>query len=177
MSPIDPSDPKHCPHFHVVDGRCGQCGGYISTKAHLVDVYRREAGTKVVTESKRIRALPREFGNKYLIVESSVFTMAQRILPAYFGGYWDFIKLANGGFYMAPRFDGLARLSVAGNGFEGEVSSDAAGIVVCMMTYSSLSFSLQHDTEAHERIVQHFHKVREYVGEHPEASAIFAAID
>ena len=58
------------------------------------------------------------------------------------------------------------------NGFEGQMSADAAGITACLFALSHLSFQIQH-----ESIASHFHRLRNFALEHAEASAILAAID
>lgn len=138
--------------------------------------YQQRAETVIVPEAKRPGTLARVWGAAdCLNVENVVFNVARRILPAYPGGYWDFLKLANGGFYMALDAERTHRVSVDGNGFEGEVSGDAAGLIVCMTTYSVMSFEAADRLQA--KLVHNFHWLRDYAGEHPEASAIFAAID
>jgi len=59
-----------------------------------------------------------------------------------------------------------------GNGFKGEVSADAAGIIACLMAFSHLSFQTGDD-----RIIEAFHNLREFVSTHREARLIFLAID
>ena len=66
--------------------------------------------------------------------------------PTIEAGFWDFIELSNGGFYMAPQHEGTFRFSVDTNGYEGEMSPDAAGITVCLFAYSHLSFRYPDDT-------------------------------
>ena len=73
---------------------------------------------------------------------------------------------------MAPN-GGSFRISVDTNGYEGEMSADAAGITVCLFACSHLSFRYSND----EVFGDHFHMLREFAVEHAEASAIFAAID
>lgn len=61
---------------------------------------------------------------------------------------------------------------VATNGSETEMSADAAGITACLFAFSHLSFHIEH-----ESIAGHFHQLREFALEHPEASTIVDAID
>lgn len=146
--------------------------------APSVLAYRQLKAAKILTQSQRTSALPRAFGARvFLRVETAVYNFAGNVIPTYFGGYWEFVRLADGGFYMHPQMPGLVRVQVEGNGYSGEMTDDATGIVVCMLAYSNLSFALEHDTDALERIVQHFYKLREYLCDHPEASEILRAID
>jgi hypothetical protein len=81
-------------------------------------------------------------------------------------------ELSNGGFYMAPN-SGPYKFGVYSNGFEGTLSGDAAGITVCLFTFSHLSF--QQPTE--DVFSRHFYALREFAMDHKEARSIFAAID
>ncbi len=74
---------------------------------------------------------------------------------------------------MAP--DDEAFQVVCMNGYEGTLSGDAFGIVVCLYAYSELSFSSVPDLV--EVCAEQYHLLREYMFEHPEAEAILRAID
>lgn len=126
----------------------------------------------LVHDHARLDCLPRFFGKHSVLVECAVFTMLDRMSQDYSGGYWGFYELSNGGFYMAPKADKRFRVMWEDNGFEGEVSADAAGIIACLMAFSHLSFQIADDC-----IVEAFHRLREFAMEHREAGLIFAAID
>jgi hypothetical protein len=75
---------------------------------------------------------------------------------------------------MAP--DDYAPFTVRSeNGYEGVMSGDAFGVTACLYAYSRLSFT------AGDRIAEvyarHYHRLREFIMEHPEVEAILAAID
>jgi hypothetical protein len=125
-----------------------------------------------VSETKRLETLPKHFGNRALKVESYIYRYLSELAPAYQGGFWQFYELSNGGFYMAPA-GGPLRLEVLGNGFEGTLSADAAGITVCLFAYSHLSFRYPEE----ECLARHFHALRKYALSHKEQRAIFEAID
>jgi hypothetical protein len=59
------------------------------------------------------------------------------------------------------------------NGYEGVLSANAAGLTVCLFTYSHLSF---HDARD-DLFAEHFRRLREFALQHAEAVQIFAAID
>jgi hypothetical protein len=117
-------------------------------------------------------ALPRHFGQRLLIFEGAVYDFMRRFAPSYHGGYWEFFELSNGGFYMACE-GGPFGFSVDTNGYEGEMSADAAGVTVCLYALSHLSFTYADD----DVFATHFHLLHDFAAEHAEASAIFAAID
>jgi Antirestriction protein len=52
------------------------------------------------------------------------------------------------------------------------MSSAAAGITACLFSLSHLSFRIPDEV-----ISSHFHQLRDFGLEHPEAGAILAAID
>jgi hypothetical protein len=125
-----------------------------------------------VDDSRRLMALPRYFGDRLMIFEGAVYDFMHRFAPDYRGGFWQFYELSNGGFYMAPD-RGAYRFCVETNGYEGELSADAAGITVCLFACSHLSFSDRRGDLFAER----FHQLRDFALAHPEAGQIFAAID
>lgn len=124
-----------------------------------------------VADDARIHTLPHHFGRHMLIVEDAVYRWMRRLAPEYSGGYWHFYELSNGGFYMAPDCEPLL-LRVEGNGYEGFMSSAAAGITACLFSFSHLSFRIPSEVMS-----SHFHQLRDFALEHPEAGAILAAID
>ena len=126
----------------------------------------------VVADSARPDCLPRFFGARCVMVENTVFSMLKSLSSNYHGGFWTFHELSNGGFFMAPETNKSFHVFCDGNGYEGEVSANAAGIIACLFTFSRLSFSIEN-----ERLSELFHLLRDYASEHPEASAIFRAID
>jgi hypothetical protein len=124
-----------------------------------------------VPEHARIGTLPRHFGMHMLTVEGRIYDFLSQLCAAYDGGVWDFHELSNGGFYMSPPEDSY-ELAVAGNGFRGRLSADAAGLTVCLFAFSHLSF--EYTTDIFSR---HYHWLLEYAKDHAEADRIFAAID
>lgn len=126
-----------------------------------------------VEDSQRLMTLPRLFGNRLLAFEGAVYDFMGRFSPDYRGGFWDFMELSNNGFYMSPEHEGTFRFAVDTNGYQGEMSPDAAGITVCLFAYSHLSFRYSED----DVFTQHFHRLRDFAISHAEASEIFAAID
>lgn len=64
---------------------------------------------------------------------------------------------------------------ISENGHEGQVSTDAFGIICCLYAYSHLSFS--DNAELSKLCSGHYHSLREFALEHGEAMAISRAID
>jgi hypothetical protein len=72
---------------------------------------------------------------------------------------------------MAPECAPL-QVCVHGNGYEGQMSADAAGITACLFALSHLSFRIPNDL-----ISRHYYQLRDFALEHAEATEILAAID
>jgi len=127
-----------------------------------------------IAEQERINHTATLFGLNFpLKLEPFVYFMANTMCEDYQGGYWEFYTLSNGGFFMAPHTDDLFHVSCE-NGYEGNLSPTAFGIVCCLSAYSHLSFG---DGEFAQTCAEHYHLLREYVFEHPEVDAILRAID
>lgn len=132
----------------------------------------------VVPRGARLNFLPKHFGSGslMLVVENRVYDIMREQADTYHGGWWEYLDLSNGGMYMrppaGPRPGGKWLVSVPGNGYHGELSADAAGIVVCLAALSHLSFEYPQQV-----LAERFHQLRDFAGEHPEAAEIFAAID
>ena len=128
----------------------------------------------VVPESNRVKLTSNLFGLTFpLRLEPCIFGIAGRLSSDYRGGYWQFYVLSNGGFYMAPNRDKPFEVS-ADNGFEGTLSPDAFGIVICLYAYSGLSFG---GDDFAEVCAEHYHLLREFALDHPEVGSIMAATD
>jgi uncharacterized protein YyaL (SSP411 family) len=105
-------------------------------------------------------------------VEAFVYHFMRELSRTYRGGYWHFYDLSNGGFYMAPSDEAPVLIRVEGNGYDGSMSADAAGIVVSLFALCQLSAQYQSSTFA-----EHYHRLRDFALDHAECRAIFAAID
>jgi hypothetical protein len=107
-------------------------------------------------------------------LEPLIFNLTDHIADNYSGGYWDFYTLSNGGFYMSPCSDEPFNVSCE-NGFEGQLSADALGIMVCLYAYSHLSFNGRNGFD--EVCAEHYHLLRKFALDHDGAGGIFSAID
>ncbi len=123
-----------------------------------------------VSEQEMMDFLPSIFGMKCIKVETLVFNFMGYLSPDYQGGSWAFCRLSNGGFFMFPNQAEPFRIEVNGNGFSGELSAEAAGIVACL-------FALCAFAEESEQGAEHYHLLRDFAMDHPEAGLIFRAID
>jgi hypothetical protein len=127
----------------------------------------------LVPESGRLRFLPRHFDFYGIVFERELYAQMRHLCSHYTGGLWNFHDLDNGGCYLAPSEKPVYRLIVNGNGFDGTVDAETAGIVATLFALSHLSFRFPSIDVFAER----FHQLREFAGEHPKRRLIFAAID
>ena len=131
----------------------------------------------LVADNQRLTFLPSYFGSRLMIRgEALVYAWLRRLSEDYNGGYWHYYTLTNGGFYMAPKMDERLRIEVDGNGFSGEMSADAAGIVATLFALGQLAAEYQ-DTDAADALIDRYHFLREFIDGHAEAGPIFRAID
>ena len=63
------------------------------------------------------------------------------------------------------------------NGYSAEVDAETASIVVCLMTLSDLSFTLQADSDELHKVITSFHALRELALEHSSSNTILKLID
>lgn len=128
---------------------------------------------RMVTDHvERMRCLPEVAGGDYLLLEHTVYNMLGMICKHYDGGVWDYYKLSNGGVYMAPDRMGDFELLVPGNGFEGIVDAECAGLIATAMAYSHLSFDIPGDC-----FPRAFVQLSKFIYQHRYAGAMFAALD
>lgn len=127
-----------------------------------------------VPDDSRMDFLPHYFGGAMLLAEACVYKLAEEQSGDYKGGLWDFFELTNGGAFMAPSSPDVLLLSVRTNGYVGELSREAAGIVWTLFALSHLSFRFP---DAAELLSQRYYQLRDYALDHPEARAILAAMD
>ena len=130
----------------------------------------------LVDDEHRLDFLPTYFGPRLMMRgEALVYGWMRRLAEGYNGGFWNYYTLTNGGFYMAPVL-GRLRLEVDGNGYGGEMSADAAGIVATLFVLGQLSAETQ-GTDECDALIDRYHWLREYAGTHAEAAQIYRAID
>jgi hypothetical protein len=129
-----------------------------------------------VPTRERLQFLPEFFTPRLMMrAEATIYTCAARLSNDYTGGLWTLYRLSNGGAYVAPETDKRFEVVVEGNGYRGEMSADAFGIVVTLFVFGALVWT---DDEAlREKFGEHYHQLRAFAMEHDEAAAIFAAID
>ena len=128
--------------------------------------------TAVVPDSQRLNFLPRHFGGDMIVGEAAVYGSMKMICPSYHGGFWDFVEVSNGAFYMRLQTDGTLAMDLSsGNGYSGQMSADAAGITATLFALNQMVW------DGSEKLADAFYLLREFAAQHPEFREIFGAID
>ncbi|WP_313806620.1 antirestriction protein [Sphingobium sp.] len=129
----------------------------------------------LVPDERRINFIPTLFGRRHFFRgEMLLYTFMQSLSPDYSGGYWQFFEVGHQPLYLAPNGRDRFQIRCGSNGYDGEVSADAAGIIATLFTFSYLSFEFDDDDD---HIAEAFHRLRDHALDHPEAAEIFSAID
>ncbi|NPD15069.1 antirestriction protein [Xinfangfangia sp. D13-10-4-6] len=128
----------------------------------------------LVSEDRRQTFLPDLFGlHRLIFAENFIYALMELLSPLdYGGGFWNFFEMAGQPLYLAPTSKPRFRITWEGNGYQGEVSADAAGIIATMFALSHLSFRFEDD-----RFSEAYARLYEFAAGHPEAGEIFQAID
>ncbi|WP_281549401.1 antirestriction protein [Kluyvera cryocrescens] len=129
-----------------------------------------------VPDEQRICFWPQHFGSipQWITLEPQIFAWMDRLCADYCGGIWNFYSLSNGGAFMAPEPDTDEPWTLYNpmNGNGGELSAEAAGIAVCLMTYSHHAMRTECDA-----MTEHYYRLRDYALNHAECNTIMHIID
>ena len=128
----------------------------------------------LVPEARRVEFLPALFSPALMLIgERAISQFMSWLAPDdYTGGLWHFHERGGQPLFLSPDSDKRLRIACETNGYMGEVSAEAAGIIATLFALSHLSFRHEADqrSEAYLRLY-------EFTGDHPEAGEIFKAID
>jgi len=129
---------------------------------------------ETLDEQQRLSVPFDVYGIQFLRVESAIFDFASQLSDDYRGGLWNLHSVSNGAFYASPAEH--RRFTVRSpNGYEGEMSADAFGLICVLFATSHLSFGGP-ETLVRACVDQHY-LLRDWMLQHDEARAILAAID
>lgn len=126
----------------------------------------------IVPSRLRPGTLPKRFPHLYLVFEMSVFNYMDTFVKSYQGGYWEYINLSNGGFYMSFKSDESFLVEVTSNDFAEIMSADAASLIANLFIYRRLAN--QHKLDY---LIEGFHALRQFSLNHPESILILSAIN
>lgn len=135
--------------------------------------------TPIKSERARLDFLPGLAGSYFMALETALFRIMDKACPDdYSGGYWEYVRLSNGGGFAYPTAEeGWNMTSL--NGWQGLMSAEAAGICVTLTALSHLSF-IAHDKGSmavSQKLAENFYLLRDFALEHSEQRDIFAFID
>jgi len=82
-----------------------------------------------VAESERDNAIPHVLQRYLLPIEAHSQNYLRQVSGDYTGGQWNFYKLSNGGFFMAPSDRQMYTITVPDNYFHKTVDAEAAGLI------------------------------------------------
>jgi len=126
-----------------------------------------------VPDSQRTCFLPKHFGTRFMLRgEALVYAWMDRLSDDYRGGFWNFLALSNGGFFLAPARSTPMRVT-SENGFDGMMSAEAAGIVATLYALCQLA-----NQTCEDDLIEKYHALRDFaLSQHAEAACIAQAID
>jgi hypothetical protein len=133
----------------------------------------------IVPGNKRVSFMARHLGPEPFETirrEAVVYAYMRNLSPDYRGGAWSFYELSNGGFFMAPDHPANLHIQVNGNGYSGEMSAQAAGIVVTLFAVNHFAFEMM-ETDRGEMFANAYYSLLSFSREHVEGPEIAAAID
>lgn len=125
-----------------------------------------------VEVSKRADFLAKESDGRFLEFEGLLFDLAAEHCRGYDGGYWEMNTVCNGSFFMSPTSQDYYNVTVADNWFDGQLSAEATGVFLTLLTYNRLAWKYRLDA-----FINRFYALREFALQHAEAALILKAID
>jgi hypothetical protein len=126
-----------------------------------------------VRDADRLKCLPRVFGPRHMIrAEATVYAWMAKLCPDYHGGYWEYVDLSNGGFYMRLVSDKpLLPMRSPDSCSAAEMTPDAASVTASLFALNALLWGgLDH---LHEP----YYLLRDFAIQHREARQILNVID
>jgi hypothetical protein len=126
----------------------------------------------LVPEHKRNGFLASQLGTLHLKFEMLTYHVMSQYCEGYRGGYWNFYRLDNGGFFMALDSDQHFHVVNPMNYCDETMSAEAASIGANLYALSELAFLSQDP-----KIGAHYASLYAFIGEHAKAREIFRFID
>lgn len=140
----------------------------------MIDAATKPSHATLVPEARRMAFLPALFSPPLMLIgERAVYQFMSWLAPDdYIGGLWQFHEQVGHPLFLSPETDQRFRLFCETNGYVGEVSAEAAGIIATLFALSHLSF--QHEVD---QLSGAYLRLYAFAGDHAEANEIFKAID
>jgi hypothetical protein len=132
-----------------------------------------------VADDQRLAFLPSVVGRHFMAFENAVYTIAERQVTDYQGGYWKFLQEEGGSLgYMRPA---ESRTWIVDTEYQAvEMSSDALGLALSIMAANQVMWSLAPDGIlpcGNEQLSNLYHCLTELAYEHAESAAISLFLD
>lgn len=112
----------------------------------------------------------------YLQFEQYVFGFMDHYCAEYNGGMWEMYTLSNGAFYLAMDKDKTVNIVNPNNYYKGNMSTDAAGICMSIMSIAYL-WESEKDEQKREVFNRKYHGLWDYVHQHEEVSQMVRFLD
>lgn len=118
------------------------------------------------------------FGESKHQFTEAASSLLRELSDEYRVGSWSCMELSNGAWYVYP-LDCETMCLKDGDGGLHLMSADGAGLAVTAYLVNQLSWMYHEDGQAEESMVasDHFHNLREFYFEHPDAAAIFNVVN
>lgn len=119
------------------------------------------------------------FAGDFMRAELNIYNYADRFLSDYDGSVWEFAYLPGGGGFMKPEGETHWHFSDQANNSELHVSAEAVGIIITALVLNHRSW--MYDRHDEEELCAHYcerhRQLINYASLHPEADAIFSALN
>ena len=126
----------------------------------------------VVPGERRMDFLPKHFGERAMIkFEMSVYDWMGSLCPTYRGGFWNYVELSNGGAFICPSGVESFAISVDGNGFNGTVGAEVAGIIATAFALNNMLW------RGWDSLTEKYEQLMAFIAEHAESATIRRALD
>jgi hypothetical protein len=145
-----------------------------------ITIHRHANATRITATVVPDRARPhfwaKHFGDRRQRAEMMVFRGIKRLCRSYVGAYWHYYELSNGGMYAAPHLGGPMRIEAPLNGYEGDLTADAAGITATVYALRGLAAFIRAADDC-DALLERYYLLYAYIRQHPQSQQILAAID
>ncbi|HFS5637828.1 TPA: antirestriction protein [Legionella bozemanae] len=128
----------------------------------------------LVPQKQHERFLNKKIGIQSSVFEQQICQILKQFSSDYRGNILSCFQLSNNGFYMMPSTaEQTIKIFIRDNDYEGCLSTGAAGVVASLFAINAFSKKIPNNT----KLIPCYYALEDFAYEHPEASAIFEAID
>ncbi|MDC5711138.1 antirestriction protein [Vibrio europaeus] len=89
----------------------------------------------ILNQEQRLNFFP-SITKQYIHFESAIYHFFRLFCGDYDGGFWEFVELDNGGKFLFPKGEKTWNISNPYNHASFELSAEAAGVCITLVTYS-----------------------------------------